>query len=38
MRRDLYMNEVTYEIDDAGFAKLQATIADLLVALRSFRP
>jgi N-formylglutamate deformylase len=38
LRRDLYMNEATYEIDDAGFAKLQQAIADLLTSLRSFRP
>jgi N-formylglutamate amidohydrolase len=38
LRRDLYMNEATYEIDDVGFARLSKTIGELLVALRDFRP
>jgi N-formylglutamate amidohydrolase len=38
LRRDLYMNEATYEIDDHGFAELQETIAELLTKLRDFRP
>jgi N-formylglutamate amidohydrolase len=38
LRRDQYMNETTYEIADAGFARLSKTIAELLTALRSFRP
>jgi N-formylglutamate deformylase len=38
LRRDLYMNESTYEIESAGFAKMLATLADLLTSLRGFRP
>jgi N-formylglutamate amidohydrolase len=38
LRRDLYMNEETYTIDEGGFAQLQQAIADLLASLRSFRP
>lgn len=38
LRRDLYMNETTYEIAEPGFARLSSTLADLLVSLRDFRP
>jgi N-formylglutamate deformylase len=38
LRRDLYMNETTYEIVDPGFTRLSATVAELLAALRDFRP
>jgi N-formylglutamate amidohydrolase len=38
LRRDLYMNETTYEIVEPGFGRLSSTIAELLAALRSFRP
>jgi N-formylglutamate amidohydrolase len=38
LRRDLYMDEATYEIKDAGFARLQTTLAELLAELRGFRP
>jgi N-formylglutamate amidohydrolase len=38
LRRDLYMNEATYEISEAGFARLQTALAELLTKLREFRP
>jgi N-formylglutamate deformylase len=38
LRRDLYMDETTYNIDDAGFTRLRETIADLLASLHAFRP
>jgi N-formylglutamate amidohydrolase len=38
LRRDLYMNEATYEIEETGFGRLSKTIAELLTALRDFRP
>jgi N-formylglutamate deformylase len=38
LRRDLYMDEPTYAIDDPGFARLRDTLADLLARLRSFKP
>jgi N-formylglutamate amidohydrolase len=38
LRRDLYMNETTYEIDEPGFTRLQTAIGELLRALRIFRP
>jgi N-formylglutamate amidohydrolase len=38
LRRDLYMNEATYEIVEPGFARLQATLAELVTALRTFHP
>jgi N-formylglutamate amidohydrolase len=38
LRRDLYMNEETYEITQPGFARLQKDLAELLAALRGFRP
>jgi N-formylglutamate amidohydrolase len=38
LRRDLYMDEATYALRDEGFTKLQATLAELLKSLRSFRP
>jgi N-formylglutamate amidohydrolase len=38
LRRDLYMNEATYAIEDAGFARLSKTLAELLAGLRDFRP
>ena len=38
LRRDLYMNETTYDLVEPGFSKLSATITDLLRDLRDFRP
>jgi len=38
LRRDLYMNEATYEIADAGFERLSQSLAALLAALKDFRP
>jgi N-formylglutamate amidohydrolase len=38
LRRDLYMNETTYETVEPGFSRLQTDLADLLAALRGFRP
>ncbi|HVU53355.1 MAG TPA: N-formylglutamate amidohydrolase [Polyangia bacterium] len=38
LRRDLYMDEATYAVAEAGFARLQTTLADLLTTLRGFRP
>jgi N-formylglutamate deformylase len=37
LRRDLYMNEATYELVEPGFGKLQAAIAALLERLRALR-
>jgi N-formylglutamate amidohydrolase len=38
LRRDLYMNESTYEVTEPGFARLQTTLANLLTTLRTFHP
>jgi N-formylglutamate deformylase len=38
LRRDLYMNEATYDVTEPGFTKLSSVIADLLASLRRFRP
>jgi N-formylglutamate amidohydrolase len=38
LRRDLYMDEAAYEIQEAGFARLRTAIAELLAALRDFKP
>jgi N-formylglutamate amidohydrolase len=38
LRRDLYMDEAAYAIQDAGFGPLRAAIADLLEALRGWKP
>ncbi|HVZ73525.1 MAG TPA: N-formylglutamate amidohydrolase [Polyangia bacterium] len=38
LRRDLYMNETTYEIEAPTFNRLSTALADLLASLRSFRP
>jgi N-formylglutamate deformylase len=38
LRRDLYMNEATYSIDEPGFGRLSGAIAELLGGLRDFRP
>ena len=38
LRRDLYMNEATYEIADAGFERLSQSLAALLAALKDFKP
>ncbi|HVT06268.1 MAG TPA: N-formylglutamate amidohydrolase [Polyangia bacterium] len=35
MRRDLYMNEETFVPDEAGVARVQAVLADLLAGLRA---
>lgn len=38
LRRDLYMNETSYELVQPGFTKLSQSLSDLLTALRSYRP
>jgi N-formylglutamate amidohydrolase len=38
LRRDLYMDEATYEPLEPGVARLQSTLAELLTALRELRP
>jgi N-formylglutamate amidohydrolase len=38
LRRDLYLNESTYEIVEPGFDKLRATLAALLAKVRAFKP
>ena len=38
LRRDLYMNETTYEIVEPGFSALSSALAELLAKLREFRP
>jgi len=38
LRRDLYMNETTYEIVEPGFGRLSTAVAELLAALRDVRP
>ena len=38
LRRDLYMNESTYTIVDAGFERLRSAIDDLLAKVETFRP
>jgi N-formylglutamate amidohydrolase len=38
LRRDLYMNEEAYTINQPGFTRLRDTIGDLLASLRTFRP
>jgi N-formylglutamate deformylase len=38
LRRDLYMNETTYELVEPGFGRLSSTLAALLARLREFRP
>jgi N-formylglutamate amidohydrolase len=38
LRRDLYMNETTYDLVEPGFTRLSETLAELLEALRSYRP
>jgi N-formylglutamate deformylase len=38
LSRDLYMDETTFEIKDAGFARVQTALADLLASLQTFRP
>jgi N-formylglutamate deformylase len=38
LRRDLYMNETTFELVEPGFEKLATTLAELLKSLRTFRP
>jgi N-formylglutamate amidohydrolase len=37
LRRDLYMNETTYEIVEPGFTRLRGALAELLSKLREFR-
>jgi len=37
LSRDLYMDEQSFAIKDAGFARLQQTLADLLASLASLR-
>jgi hypothetical protein len=32
------MNEATYELVEPGFSRLSATLAELIEALRSYRP
>jgi N-formylglutamate deformylase len=38
VRRDLYMDESTYEIVEPGFTRLQASLAELLTKLREWSP
>lgn len=38
LRRDLYMNEATFEIEPPGFDELRAAIGDLLAGLAGWRP
>jgi N-formylglutamate deformylase len=38
LRRDLYMNETTFDLVEPGFEKLANTLAELLKSLRAFRP
>ena len=38
LRRDLYMNETTYELVEPGFTQLSSALAELLAKLRTFRP
>jgi N-formylglutamate deformylase len=38
LRRDLYMDETTYEIDETGFVRLSTALAELLASLRTFEP
>ena len=38
LRRDLYMNEQTFTIEEPGFQRLRATLKDLLAAIEGFRP
>jgi N-formylglutamate deformylase len=38
LRRDLYMDETTFAIREEGFARLRATLAELLASLERFRP
>jgi N-formylglutamate amidohydrolase len=38
LRRDLYMDEAAYAIQEPGFGKLRDVIAELLESLRSFTP
>jgi N-formylglutamate amidohydrolase len=38
LRRDLYMDEAAYAIQEPGFGKLRDVIAELLDSLRAFRP
>ncbi len=38
LRRDLYMNETTYELVEPGFTELSSALAELLAKLREFRP
>jgi N-formylglutamate amidohydrolase len=38
LARDLYMNEATFVIKDEGFARVRATLSELLASLESFRP
>lgn len=38
MRRDLYMDEASYQIRPEDFARLRATLADLVPAMGAWRP
>jgi N-formylglutamate deformylase len=38
LRRDLYMNETSYDLVEPGFGRLSSALNELLVALRDFRP
>jgi N-formylglutamate amidohydrolase len=38
LRRDLYMNETTYDLVEPGFTRLSETLAALLASLRTYRP
>jgi N-formylglutamate deformylase len=37
LRRDLYMDEATYAVSDAGFARLRQALGELLASLRALR-
>jgi N-formylglutamate deformylase len=38
LRRDLYMDETTFDLVEPGFAKLSSALSELLTSLREFRP
>jgi N-formylglutamate deformylase len=38
LSRDLYMDEATFAIRNDGFARLRATLADLVASLATIRP
>ena len=38
LRRDLYMDEQTFTLEDTGFQRLREALRDLLTAIEAFRP